>query len=172
MAKEFNSLQLQAAELLACGLSEVEIAKACGKSRSWVQGLKRREDFQQAVEAAKQRLGQVIVQETKKAIVTDLEQFRNRFSNAANLLYDAATKYLEKVNQKVDELKTEDISASRLPQALKSGADVLVIALEINKAALGLDELMKEVDDIQKLNQTSINPTNGHKSIGTGFEAN
>ncbi len=172
VAKKLNSLQLQAAELIARGVGESEVANVCGKSRSWVQGLKRREDFQQAVESSKQRVTEVIVEETKKAIINDLEQFRNRFNDAATLLYDVAIKYLNKVNQRVDELKIEEISPSRLSQCLKSGADTLVIALEINKAALGLDELMKEVDDIQKLNQTSINTTNGYKSIGAGFEAN
>lgn len=172
MAKELNSLQLQASELIARGIGEAEIANVCGKSRSWVQALKRREDFQQAVEIAKQRVNDLIVQETKKAIVSDLEQFRNRFNDAATLLYDAATKYLEKVTKKIDELEVQEISTSRLSQSLKSGADTLVIALEINKAALGLDELMKQIDDIQKLNPTGINSTNGHKSISAGFEAN
>lgn len=172
MAKELNSLQLQAVELIARGIGEAEIANLCGKSRSWVQGLKRREDFQQAVEVAKQRINEVIVEETKKAIVNDLEQFRTRFNDAATLLYGATTKYLEKVNLKIDEIKIEEISPSRLPHFLKSGADTLLIALEVNKAALGLDEVMKEINDIQKLSQTGINPTNGYKSIGTGFEAN
>lgn len=172
MTKELNSLQLQAVELIVRGVGEVEIANLCGKSRSWVQGLKRRKEFQQAVEAAKQRVTQVIVEETKKAIVSDLEQFRTRFNDAATLLYDAATKYLNKVNKKIDELQTEEISPSRLSQSLKSGADVLVIALEVNKAALGLDELINEIDGIQKLSQTSLNSANGYKPISTGFETN
>lgn len=50
MPKPLNSLHLQAAALLAEGKTESEVAVACGKSRSWVQELKRREDFQAAVE--------------------------------------------------------------------------------------------------------------------------
>lgn len=167
-----NSLQLEAAELLARGKGEVEVANACGKSRSWVQGLKRRDDFQLAVEAARNRASQAIADESRKAIVNDLAQFRVRFATASDLLYESATKYLEKINQRIDELCIDEISPMRLSQALKSGADVLVVALEVHKAALGLDEVIQEVDEIKKISQSSFNSISGYQSTSNGIEAN
>ncbi len=47
---------LNAIELLAQGLTEEEVAQFCHKSRSWVQNVKRREDYPRLLEEAKQRL--------------------------------------------------------------------------------------------------------------------
>lgn len=172
MSKKLNSLHLQAAELIARGIGEADVAKACGKSRSWVQALKRREEFQQAVEDAKNRAVEVISREAEKAIASDLDQFRERFNYAANLLYSSATKYLEKLHQKIEDLAQDDISPFRLSQSLKNGADALVISLELQKSALGVDELISEVDDIKKISQISFKSVNGNQSINTRFEAN
>jgi len=53
--KPLNSIHLQAASLIAEGRTESEVAAACSKSRSWVQELKRREDFQAAIEEARKK---------------------------------------------------------------------------------------------------------------------
>jgi hypothetical protein len=53
--KPLNSIHLRAASLIAEGKTESEVAAACGKSRSWVQELKRREDFQAAIEEARKK---------------------------------------------------------------------------------------------------------------------
>lgn len=55
MPKPLNSIHLRAASLIAEGKTESEVAAACGKSRSWVQELKRREDFQAAIEEARKK---------------------------------------------------------------------------------------------------------------------
>lgn len=172
MAKKLNSLHIKAAELIARGTGEADVASSCGKSRSWVQALKRREEFQQAVEDAKDRAIEVIAREAEKAIASDLDQFRERFNAAANLLYSSATKYLEKLHEKIENLSQDDISPSRLSQSLKNGADTLVLSLEIQKAALGIDELLTEVDDIKKISQINFKSADGNKPVITRFETN
>lgn len=172
MEKPLNSLQLQAAELIARGASEHEVIALCGKSRSWIQALKRREDFQAAVQAAIGKAQEAITEQTKEAITSDLEQFRNQFKEAANLLYNSATTYLKKLQQRIESLDTEEISASRLAQSLKHGADSLVVALEVGKAALGIDELSEQVDELAKISHKGHEPTNGHQSISSRVEVN
>lgn len=172
MQKPLNSRQLEAAELIARGASEGEVIALCGKSRSWIQALKRREDFQAAVEAAISKAQEVIAEQTKEAITSDLEQFRNQFKEAANLLYNSSTTYLKKIQQRVELLDTEEISASRLAQSLKHGADSLVVALEVGKAALGIDELSEQIDELAKISRKGHEPTNGHQSISSRIEVN
>lgn len=53
--KALSNQALRAASLLATGASEQQVAEQIGKSRSWVQSLKRRDDFKLALEGA--RLG-------------------------------------------------------------------------------------------------------------------
>jgi len=53
---KLKSEHLKAIELLAQGLTEEEVAQFCHKSRSWVQNVKRREDYPKLLEEAKQRL--------------------------------------------------------------------------------------------------------------------
>ena len=170
MPKPLNSLQLQAAELVARGASENEIASICGKSRSWVQALKRRTDFQSAVNESVSKAGEVIREQTKEIIISDLERFQAQFRDAANLLYDTATAYLEKIKERVDTLNAEEISTNRLGQSLKNGGDSLMLALEVGKASLGIDQLLEDIDDLKKIGSKRLEPTNGHQSSGNGSE--
>ncbi len=172
MAKPLNSLQLQAAELIARGASEGEVVAACGKSRSWVQALKRREDFQKAVADAKERAKQVIETHSEKSLTQDLETFRKRFVQAADLLYESATLYLEKMKERIDLDDVTDLPPSRIAQSLKLGAESLNLALELGQKALGLDEIINTIHDFKEISPNGSKATNGHKSISTRSEVN
>ncbi len=172
MSKSLNSLQLQAAELVARGATESEIASICGKSRSWVQALKRRADFLAAVDDALHKAKEIITEQTERVIISDLEQFRIQFRHAANLLYASSTAYLEKLKQRIDTLNIEEISTLRLAQSLKGGADSMLIALQVGQAALGIEDLARSVDELEKIGEKRVNGTNGHRPISAEIEVN
>jgi hypothetical protein len=172
VAKPLNSLQLQAAELIASGASESEVAAVCRKSRSWVQTLKRREDFQVAVTNAKERAKQIIESHSEKSLTQDLETFRKRFAQAADLLYESAALYLEKMKERIELDDAIDLPPSRIAQSLKLGAESLNLALDLGQKALGLDEIIDTIHDFKEISPNGSKATNGHKSISTRSEVN
>ena len=178
MAKALNSLQLQAAELIASGASESEVAAVCRKSRSWVQTLKRREDFQVVVTNAKERAKQIIESHSEKSLTQDLETFRKRFAQAADLLYESATLYMQKMKERIVLDDAIELPPSRIAQSLKLGAESLTLALELGQKALGLDEVIDtihtihSIHDFKEISPNGTKTTNGHKSISTRSEVN
>ena len=109
MSKPLTSLQLQAACLIADGQTEIQVATACKKSRSWIQDLKRREDFQAAVKEAqrkknslKEGLQQVQKEVFKKKISEDLEDWKARQQQLREQEWEISQKLLLKAQEMLE----------------------------------------------------------------------
>ena len=176
MPKPLSPIELKAAELMSAGLTESQIAEACGKSRSWVQRLKRRADFQEVVghssREISQAVRQVIVEDVRKSLTEDLEEFRRRYSQASTLIYELATAYLIKLKERIQNLDSLEISEARIPQSLKSVSESLMLAFEANRALLGIDELIEDVQSLKEISAKRLESTNGHQSDSSGIKVN
>ncbi|MBW4597797.1 MAG: hypothetical protein KME46_34060 [Brasilonema angustatum HA4187-MV1] len=100
MTKSFNSLQLNAIELLAGGASEVEVCNQVKRSKSWLQRCKRDENFILAVEQAKAR-NQVVLQQAldeskKKQTQQQVAEWAERREEIRRLEWDCANKLFAK----------------------------------------------------------------------------
>ncbi|NEQ65537.1 MAG: helix-turn-helix domain-containing protein [Symploca sp. SIO2D2] len=160
--KPLTPIHHKAAHLIADGATEHQVATLVGRSRSWVQQIKRRDDFQEMVQKLMIEKTQALNQVALDATLEDLESFRERLNQSANLLYTTATVYLEKIQKRIMILEAEDISPQKLGQSLKQGAEALGLALEMSKSATGLDEVLGLVDEIQHFEQ--IEPSGTQKT--------
>jgi hypothetical protein len=109
VSKPLTSLQLQAASLIANGQTETQVATACKKSRSWIQDLKRREDFQAAVKEAqknkesfKQGLQQLQKEVFQKKVSEDLEDWRSRQKHLREQEWEISQKLLLKAQEMLE----------------------------------------------------------------------
>ena len=143
--------QIKAIALLGQGLSEHEVADALHKSRSWVQSVKRHPEYQKIKSASTDAIAQAVVEQVKQATIDDLEEIRNRFRAASDLIFESAYSYLSKIRDRIQSLETaEDISPQRLAQSMKLASEAIVISLDLSKASAGLDEVVEQVDEIFK----------------------
>ncbi|MBP5976638.1 hypothetical protein HW132_28875 [Brasilonema sp. CT11] len=157
----------QAAEFLAKGHTDQETATLLGVSRSWVARHKKSSEFISEIESAKKRIRQIITEYTKIGILNDLEDFRDRFRYASNLVYQVSVSYLEKLKTATELLKDEDINPSKISSSIKQGVESLQISLEIEQAFLGLDELTEQVNDLTKINSQRKPPPNGYRTTNS-----
>ncbi|MUH00493.1 hypothetical protein F7734_52790 [Scytonema sp. UIC 10036] len=176
MPKPLTVLESKAAQLISSGFTESQIAEACGKSRSWVQRLKRRPEFQEIVGNSTKEIAQVVtqvvVEDVRKSLTEDLEVFRQRYSSASTLIYELAIAYLNKLKERVENLDSLDISEARIPQSLKSVTESVMLAFEANRALLGIDELIQDVEDIKEINTKRLKSANEHQLNSSGIEVN
>lgn len=170
--KPLNAEQLKAAEMLARGACETDVATACGKSRSWVQKLKKRDDFHQAIADFQEAVREGVRQHAKDNVIEELENFQSRLQIAGRLLYDTSLLFVEKIKARIESLDSEEISPTRIGQNLKQGSDTLLDALEIGKSVLGLDELSQQLNDITKISSNGHESPNGHKYVSNSIERN
>jgi transcriptional regulator len=149
--KPLTLLQIKAIALLAQGSSEHEVADALGKSRSWVQTVKRHPEYRKIKNTSVDAIAQAVVEQVKQSTINDLEEIRNRFKLASDVIFESAYSYLQKIHARIQSLEaSEDISPQRLAQSLKLGAESIVIALDLSKANAGLDEVIQQIDEIVK----------------------
>lgn len=157
----------QAAELLAKGHTDLETAKSLGVSRSWITRRKKIPEFIAEIESAKERMREVITEHSKKSILDDLEEFRDRFRYASNLVYQVTVTYLEKLKTATELLQDEDINPSKISSSIKQGVESLQISLQIEQAFLGIDELTEQVNDLTQVNNQRQSTPNGNRAINT-----
>jgi len=107
--KPLTSLQLQAVSLIADGQTETQVATACKKSRSWVQELKRREDFQVAIkeaqrnkESLKQGLQEVQKEVFQEKISEVLEEWKTRQGQLREREWEISQKLLLKAEEMLE----------------------------------------------------------------------
>lgn len=176
MSKPLTVLESKAAQLMSSGFTESQVAEACGKSRSWVQRLKRRPEFQEIVgrstKEITQAVAQVVVEDIRKSLTEDLEQFRQRYSSASTLIYELAIAYLAKLKERVDNLDSLDISESRIPQSLKSVTDSVMMVFEANKSLLGIDELIQDVEALREFSTKRLKSVDEHQPNSSGIKIN
>ncbi len=153
--------QLKAASMLASGHSEQEVADVTGVAKRTLQRWKKRHDFQLVVEEYRQSVADTIKEETTKLIVDEIRECRDRYRQASKSLYDTSQLYLDKLKQKVELLDIEGIPDSKLGQTLKQIADSMLIAMQLNREFLGIDEIADKLYEIQPISQ------NGSAEIST-----
>ncbi|MUH01038.1 hypothetical protein F7734_55765 [Scytonema sp. UIC 10036] len=166
-----NTEELKAAELIANGASEQSVAEHFGKSRSWVQRLKRRDDFKEAVEATLEAASKALHQHTEERLTNDLNSFRQRFNESADLIFNTAYVYIQKVEEAINHLSVEDISPARIGSNLKLGAEALALGVELKQAALGIDQVTEQIDELEKLREARRDRTTEQQSPIAEFEA-
>lgn len=106
MTKSLNSQQLHAVELLASGLSEVEVAAQIKRSKSWLQRCKKDENFAAAVEAAKARneavLKEALAESQKKITEEQVAAWAARREEIRALEWDIASKLFVRSGEILD----------------------------------------------------------------------
>ncbi|MDF5718302.1 MAG: helix-turn-helix domain containing protein [Rhizonema sp. NSF051] len=154
MTHTLTELESKAAQLASRGFTESQIASACGKSRSWVQRLKRREDFQKlASQQPKLQILPLPVNQTQperqSEPETDIEK-----------LFNSALRKISKILDDEESRPRDVLAAIRLILDLKRShfAWVNVDALK----SLEVLELSRTA--LRQIMLTSINPANVQQS--------
>lgn len=160
--KDSSAVTLKAATLLAQGLTESEVAASCGRSRSWVQSIKRSPDFQQLVEESRVKLGEVIQASAEKYEVTKIEEhhqkienFRQRSEHLGCRFLDIVEKMLNLYEIKLQQAQAEDLSLNRLPSDIKSLGAASEMGRTLLAQALGIRELMQVLSQ-QEENENNL----------------
>lgn len=148
-----TTAQLQAAELVARGKTELQIADAIGVSRACVTKWKDSPEFQQAIQDALENFKLTIKQVTTSAILADIEDSRKRIVRARTLIYESATELMEKLQRRISQFTEEEMEMMKpqqVAQALKMTADTLTVAISIDTTLLGVDRVIKDIEGIKK----------------------
>jgi len=150
MPKSLSTTDLQAAVMVAEGRTEREIYTACGKNRSWIQVLKRREDFHEAVAHSKNKLVEVIQETTEKHYSTQtdenlqkIENFRRQSEHLGNRFLNIVEKALFLYEAKIQQAQADDISLHRVASDLKSLSTLSESGRSLLAQSLGIDQLMQ-----------------------------
>lgn len=173
MTKNENTLQIKAAQMLASGLPETEVAKACGRSRSWVQQIKRKPDFQELVKELETQRKVITKEEIKEEIKNarteaqpELLEFRQQLVAANRVIFGTGAILLKKIREKAEILEIEDIPASKICHSLKNVAESINLSLEIGKVAVGIDSIMEEINELKEPSLKGYEKSNGYQSVG------
>lgn len=148
-----TTAQLQAAELVARGKTEAQIAAALDVSRACVTKWKDNPEFQLAIQDALDNFKSTIKQVTSNAILADIEDSRKRIVRARTLIYDSATDLMEKLQRRISQFTDEEmelLKPQQVAQALKMTADTLTVAIAIDTTLLGVDRVIKDIEGIKK----------------------
>lgn len=156
-----NALDLKAAALIAQGKTEQETFIACNKNRSWIQGLKRRADFQEAVEEVRQNLKSIINNSVSAHVEADIEftqeeckkqlrKYRQQQQELGFELVDGGTKLLKLVRDKINTLTVADISPRDIPNYLKIVSVLFITGSDMTATSLAVQELLRIVDEVRK----------------------
>jgi hypothetical protein len=145
--KPLSTEALRAVSLLASGASEQETAEQLRKSRSWVQSLKRRDDFKLALEGARLGADNAVKDALQQFKVLNVEEYLEELRKYNKLHYDEAYKYLnlgkkmlEIVEQRIENLDAADLSIqgacalAKITQIMFDyGSELLAESLGLNK---------------------------------------
>lgn len=119
-------LEIKALGLLAAGMSETEVAQKCGRSRSWVQKLKRNKsaEMQSAKDELKIKFKDAVKDELRLNSIRGTAEFLRTLDHISCDLLDALEQYTTKVRGAVEMLNQEDIKPRDIPTALRACGDV------------------------------------------------
>ncbi|MBW4566006.1 MAG: hypothetical protein KME32_34000 [Mojavia pulchra JT2-VF2] len=157
MSENLNEIQLKAADLIARGFTEMDVADMCGKSRAWIQKLKKDEIFQTTVAMFKKQIAESIRKASEESIDNLVTEFRGNSLETSRKLTSLGRKYLALLSDKVETMTPDDIPSKLVPNHLKIVAEVLKISQEIHKEILGIDQLVEELSDIHKMSAIKLN---------------
>jgi hypothetical protein len=156
--KPLSTEALRAVSLLASGASEQEVAEQIGKSRSWVQALKRRDDFKLALEGARLGADNAVKEALQKYEVMNMEQYMQELRKFNKLHYTEGYRYINLSKEilticekRIADLDPDNLSIQGLCNLLKTmqitmnyGSELLIESLGINKLYRYMEEDMAE----------------------------
>lgn len=157
--KPLSAEALRAVSLLASGASEQETAEQIGKSRSWVQSLKRRDDFKLALEDARLGADNAMKKALEQFEILNVEQHLEELRKYNRLHYAEGYKYInlgkkmrEIVEQRIENLDAADLSIqgacalAKITQIMFDyGSELLAESLGLNKIInYTMEEMAKE----------------------------
>ncbi len=158
MNQKLTDIESKAAQLASKGFTESQIASACGKSRSWVQRLKRREDFQKlASEQPKLQVLSLPVQQTQPEQKVER---RSEPETDIEKLFNLSLRKISKILDDEESRPRDVLAAIRLILDLKRShfAWVNIDALK------SLEDLELSRTALREIVLTSINPANVQQS--------
>jgi hypothetical protein len=154
--KELDANDFKIAELIARGATEAEILSVYGKSRSSLQRLKAREDFQQLVQQAKSNLKIAIAEAsvtlTKEQHIQKLEQFRQNQEKLGMETIKTGLRLLKLINQRLEIAEASDFSVNQIAPHLKSVCMAFQSGFEMAGNSLGIDRLMMFLEEFESEN--------------------
>lgn len=156
--KPLSAEALRAVSLLASGASEHEVAEQIGKSRSWVQTLKRRDDFKLALEGARLGADGAVKEALQQFEVLNVEYYLAELRKYNKLHYDEGYRYinlgkkiLKICEERVTNLDPADLSiqgfcglAKIMQVVFDYGSELLAESLAVNKL---LQQMYDEEED-------------------------
>jgi hypothetical protein len=166
MPKKLGALELSAAQMLANGATEKQVFLACDKNRSWIQALKRREDFKEAVSSFKSEVVQEKPQSPpttaktatvgeKKAVkggmsadehLQKIRDFRDRSESLGNRLLSVAEAMLTLFEERLKQASSDEINLSRMPGDFKSISGAMEAGRGLLAESLGLQKMLEFVE--------------------------
>ncbi|WP_414553094.1 hypothetical protein [Anabaena sp. CCY 0017] len=171
MPKKLGALELSAAQMLANGATEKQVFLACDKNRSWVQALKRRDDFQEAVssfqaelEREKPQSSQIPAKSAavgktkvthKEGMTADdhlqkIRDFRDRSESIGNRFLDVAESMLALCEERLRQASADEINLSRLPGDVRSIAAAADAGVNLLAQSLGVQKIMEIVGRMEQ----------------------
>ncbi|MBD2341987.1 hypothetical protein H6G64_34210 [Calothrix sp. FACHB-156] len=148
--KELDANDLSVAELIARGASEAEILSVYGKSRSSLQRLKAREDFQLLVEQSKVNLKTAIAEVSylysQEQHLRKLEQFRKNNEILGMELVKTGANLLKLINGRIEKAEADDLSLNQLASCLKGVCMAFESGFNRTAHALGVEELLQTIN--------------------------
>jgi transposase len=147
--KTLSTEALRAASLLATGASEQQVAEQIGKSRSWVQSLKRRDDFKLALEGARLGADNALKDALQQFKVLNVEEYLEELRKYNRLHYEEGYKYLnlgkkmlEICEQRVANLDPADLSIQGFCGLAKITQITFDYGSELVAESLGLNKFI------------------------------
>lgn len=151
MTKELTQLQIDAAQMVAKGLTDVAIAESLGRSRRWVQSQKQLPEFVELVEEFTENYKQAIIEDNNENLQEILKNSRQRMRRTCEMLFSTCDILVEKLSIRLKDIDPEDLKVNQLPQALKQLTDCYKSAIDIETQSFGIDRIIKELENIRKV---------------------
>ncbi|QBQ73043.1 hypothetical protein kac65v162_gp011 [Nodularia phage vB_NspS-kac65v162] len=147
-------IDLQAADMIARGRSREEVIRHFGKSKGWLEGLFKRQEFVDQVDTCRKNYMASIQQATQQNIFEDIQYSREKTRELRNVLMDLSIEMLGKSHSAITTITDDEIEAlspMQKAQFAKMSAEVAEKAISLNDQVLGLAKLQKSMEEIQKL---------------------
>ena len=152
--KALSNEALRAASLLATGASEQQVAEQIGKSRSWVQSLKRRDDFKLALEGARLGADNAVKDALQQFKVLNVEEYLEELRKFNKLHYTEGYRYINLgkeiltiCEKRIAELDPADLSIQGLCNLLKTMQITMNYGSELLTESLGINKLYRYMEE-------------------------
>lgn len=151
--KNLDSNDFHVAQLIAEGRPEAEILCVYQKSRSSLQRLKARSDFQVLVEEARRGLKTAIAEvsytSSKERHLQKLEQYRENREKLGMELVRSGLKLLKLINQRLENAEANDLSPNQIPSHLRGVCMALESGFDMTAQALGVEKMLEIFHSIE-----------------------